>query len=91
MVEFYRFEGKSPPPSYEEDSIMCSFETDRFGYVVVKLKKYEKGWKFSTIENEPDLIMFTDRDVAKMEQISRIVWRMIHDAPAMKGRFETFK
>jgi hypothetical protein len=98
MVEFHRFEGSGNKNS-RTDRVSCSFDTDRFGYVVVEVKRKEKSyhgelvhnWKFKTIENEPDLNMFTDSDVSKMEQIARIVWRMIYDTPAMKGRFETFK
>lgn len=95
--EFHRLEEHDYDKVRSNLSVTCSFETDRFGYVQVRLtrmgKRYPKGetiytWKFKTLDQEPDLNMLTDEQHLYMEQICRIVWRMVYDTPAMKKRFE---
>jgi hypothetical protein len=77
--------------------ILCTFKTQRFGYLQTKLTRMQhkyhgevvNTWKFETLDQEPDLNMFPNEDIHHMEKVARIVWRMIHDAPAQKGRFES--
>lgn len=70
-------------------NVLCSFKTERFGYAQVQLTELENnGWKFETLPQEPDFNMFRDRDVVKMELVSRIVWRMVFESPSMTDRFK---
>jgi hypothetical protein len=92
--EFHRLEeynfSKSRP------SVLLTFKTERFGYLQTRLRKTQNKyhgdvistWKFETLDQEPDLNMFTDKDINHMEKTARIIWRMVHDAPAAKHRFE---
>lgn len=68
--------------------VVCVFKTERFGYLQVTLTKFEDGWRLSTPAPEPDMNMFSDSDVNYIERVCRIVWRMVHDAPAATARFE---
>lgn len=77
-------------------SIVCTFKTERFGYLQTRMTrkqaKYQgevvDQWKFETLEQEPDLNMFTEGDIHYMEKVARIVWRIVYDAPAATDRFE---
>jgi hypothetical protein len=95
-IEFHRLEEHDYDKVRPKPSIICSFETERFGYVQVRMRrmqdKYQgdviNTWKFETLAQEPDLNMFTDKQIHRMEKLTRIVWRMVYDAPAMKERFD---
>ena len=86
-VSLHRLEEYTPYGNSRRH-VICSFSTKRFGYAQVKLKQLEDGWKFETLPQEPDFNMFRDRDIVKMELVSRIVWRMVFESPSMTDRFK---
>jgi hypothetical protein len=86
-VSLHRLEEYSDHTEYRRH-VLCSFSTERFGYAQVQLTQLEDGWKFETLPQEPDFNMFRDRDVVKMELVSRIVWRMVFESPSMTDRFK---
>jgi len=94
--EFHRLEEHDFDKVRSNPAIICSFKTKRFGYVQVRMKRMQSkyhgevinNWKFETLAQEPDLNMFTDGDIKHMEQVTRIVWRMVYDVPAFTDRFE---
>ncbi len=64
-------------------SLVCSFETQRFGYLQIG---YTDDGLFE-IPSEPDLNMFRQADKRFIESAVAIAWRMVFDVSAMKGRF----
>lgn len=96
-IEFHRLEEHDFDKVRSNPAIICSFNTERFGYVQVRMKrmqdKYQgdviNTWKFETLEQEPDLNMFTKKQIHRMEKMTRIVWRMVYDVPAATNRFES--
>lgn len=94
-IEFHRLEDYDYSKDYDL-SVVCSFKTERFGYLQVRMKrtqnKYQgeviNNWKFETLKNEPDFNMFSKGYVRELEKKTRIVWRMVYDTPAAKQRFD---
>lgn len=90
-IEFHRLEEYDEGPLESAPKVICSFNTDRFGYVQVKLS-YRKlksggGWKFESLLNEPDMNMFTAGDTRYIRRTLHIIWRMVYEVPAKKNRF----
>jgi len=93
--EFHRLEdydyNKAKP------SILLTFKTERFGYLQARLTRTQdkyhgevvNTWKFETLDQEPDLNMFSKGQIHHMQKVARIVWRMVYDTPAAKDRFES--
>lgn len=67
------------------NDVIVSFDTERFGYYQVA---YNNVSDINQLKNEPSIEMFTERDQRYIEQICLIVYRMVHDVPAAKERFE---
>lgn len=67
--------------------VVCSFETDRFGYYQVKYRKLNGEFKIKLFKNEPDINVFSKKEQKYIERCLAIVWRMVFDAPAAKQRF----
>lgn len=94
--EFHRLEEYNYDEVRSNLAIVCSFKTERFGYVQVQMKRTQdkyhgeliNNWKFETLAQEPDLNMFTESNIHHMEIVTRIVWRLVYDTPAAKDRFE---
>lgn len=92
---FHRLEEHDYNKVRTNHAIICSFSTERFGYVQVRMKrmqdKYQgdviNTWKFETLAQEPDLNMFTKKQIHRMEKMTRIVWRMVYDSPPKTDRF----
>lgn len=85
-VEFHRLEGyelreHGRPTS---GSVLCSFETERFGYLQVG---FDEGGVYQ-LDQEPDLNMFTQAQQDYIECALAIAWRMVFDTPAATDRFE---
>lgn len=68
--------------------VLCSFETERFGYAQFQLTHLENGWKFETLPQEPDFNMYKDSDLTKIELLLRVVWKMVYDTPSKTDRFK---
>lgn len=85
-VEFHRLEEWDDPRKAMsvEPYIFCSFETDRFGIFQVK---YKHG-KLKQLENEPSIMMFSEKEQSYIWKVCAIVWRMVFDAPAATDRFK---
>ncbi len=87
---FHRIEDASltqGPLHMDKRTIICSFETDRFGYVQIEYKRFEDGTtKLSTPPNEPDLRMFTEKKHLEFKCICAIVFRLVFETPAAKDR-----
>lgn len=88
MPEFHRLETFDDAGYDDIPGIICSFKTDRFGYLQVRMTKNNDSWKFKTLPSEPDLNMFTTSDVNELKAKTRLIWRMVYDTPAAKERFE---
>lgn len=80
-VEEYEVRKQGPT---NERSVVCSFKTNRFGYLQVG---FDEGGIYE-LTNEPDLNMFRGADKKFIENSMAIAWRMIFDAPAAKERFQ---
>lgn len=83
-VEFYQVEDYSSRYTAEPRRLVCSFDTERFGYLQVGFN----GSDVFELSNEPDLNMFRGRDRKYIESTLAIAWRMVFDVPSLKGRFE---
>lgn len=66
-----------------DKSIVCSFETQRFGYMQVG---FDEGGVWE-LKNEPSLHNFTPAQQEYIERTLAIVHRLVFEAPA----HETFK
>lgn len=89
MPEFHRLEEYGIDINSTKKAIICSFKTERFGYLQTELTVGEdRHWTLKTLRNEPDLNMFTNSDIAELQLKSLVIWRMVYDAPAIKSRFE---
>lgn len=64
--------------------VVCSFETNRFGYYQVQ---YSNEDGLTQLGQEPSLDMFTSKQIYKIRKICAIVYRMVYDVPAMTDRF----
>jgi len=85
-VEFHRLEGYRQLFSRDgRPMVYISFQTQQHGILQVEYRK-DKG--LQELRNEPDLYMFTQKDQNYIKNISEIVWRIVHDPPAAKDRFE---
>lgn len=72
------------PPETNGYGVICSFETQRFGYLQIGVDEGE----IYELKNEPDLNMFTKSDNQYIKNVAEIVWRMVFDVPAATDRFE---
>lgn len=94
--EFHRLEEHDFGKSGTNSSVLCTFKTERFGYLQTRLTRKQAkyhgevidNWKFETLDQEPDLNMFGKSDIHHMQIVARIVWRMVYDVPAFTDRFE---
>lgn len=86
-VTFHRVEDYTDDDNHirYEKSIVCSFETERFGYLQIQ---YNEDAGVVELPNEPDLHMLRKEDRKYVENAVAIAWRMFFDAPAAKGRFQ---
>lgn len=81
-IEYHRLEEYNGT-HLNNPMIICSFETDRFGYFQIK---YSKG-KLKQLTDEPSIKMFSEADQLYIWHICAIVYRMVYDVPAAKNRF----
>lgn len=87
-VEFDKLEQYYHPANKKRISVICSFNTKQLGIVQVEYKQLNNGWKMKTLPNEPSLQMLSKKEQLTIEKICRIVWRLTHETPARKDRFE---
>lgn len=86
-VKFHRVEDCVDDDNHirYEKSIICSFKTERFGYLQLQ---YDEKNGVVELPNEPDLEMLRKQDRKYVENAVAIAWRMIFDAPAATDRFQ---
>lgn len=84
-IEYNNLEGWIKSNHITDPIVTVSFQTRQHGYFQIEC--LESGVR--EIDSEPDLYLFTDEEREYIEAIAMLVWRMVHDTPAMKERFES--
>lgn len=87
IPEFHRLEDFNTSIRTSNEMVCCTFKTERFGYLQTRLTRLDGMWKFETLDQEPDLNMFTEKQIHHMQKVARIVWRLVYDVPAATERF----
>lgn len=86
-ITFHGLEDYSEQKDRRRDIIVL-FNTDRHGIYQVEYTKLKDGWKLKSLPQEPNLQMFSKAEQYYIEKVCRIVWRLVHETPAAKARFD---
>lgn len=87
-ISFDRLEDYSHA-NWNRRKITCTFETRQVGYLQVEIMELDDGFQCRTLPQEPTMRGFlSNKEQRYIEQICRIVWRMVFEVPAMTERFE---